>query len=139
MTRTRRIYNKKPIEGGPGFKGWMTSEIRKEILNENPSKFYNESLRPGDDYNGISRCLWVTYHPYAQLCCGNCLRCKDRRLRSRRRQTWKSEERSLAQEYFDWSDFPYDFVDRDCTYDPLAGLVDIYYDYIDWLDEHDPY
>lgn len=97
MTRTRRIYNRRPIEGGPGFKGWMRTEIREEILKKNPSKFYNESIRPEDDIE-FSQCPWVTYHPYRQLCCGHCKRCKDHEKNKRERMSRKAELRNRIKE-----------------------------------------
>ena len=85
MSRTKRIYNKKPIEGGPGFKGWITTEVKQEIL-QSEKRWYNKSMRPEDGENPfISMTPWMTYHPYRQVCCGHCKHCKDPTISKRRR------------------------------------------------------
>jgi hypothetical protein len=130
MTRTFRKYNRAPLVGGPGFKGWFRTEIRKEIL-ESEKKYYNKSLRPEQNENPIiSYTPWVAYHPYKWLCMGKCPMCcdpqrstKHRRLINKRdlRQTIKLENSS--------SEPNWDLITRD----PLDGFVDIWYDYLDWL------
>lgn len=54
MSRTRRIYNKRPIYGGPGYRGIVISY-----------RGYYE-----DDS------FWTVYHPYRQICMGHCPSCK---------------------------------------------------------------
>jgi hypothetical protein len=108
LTRTRRIYNKRPIEGGPGFKGWITTEIKDEML-KSEKKWYNKSMRPEEGEDPfISRTPWMTYHPYRQVCCGNCPSCKDRMKSKRRRLAYKEELRRVSwmesdTYYFMWS------------------------------------
>jgi len=62
LTRTKRAYNKRPIYGGPGFKGWIASQ-----------KIKNEDLRDPDAY---ALPYWIGYDPYRQLCMGHCPSCK---------------------------------------------------------------
>ena len=91
MSKTRRIYNKRPIEGGPGFKGWISTEIKNEIL-KSEKKWYNKSMRPEEGEDPfISMTPWMTYHPYRQVCCGHCLSCKDHAKSKRRRLVYKEE------------------------------------------------
>jgi len=96
LSRTRRIYNKRPIEGGPGFKGWITTEVKQEIL-QSEKRWYNKSMRPEDGENPfISMTPWITYHPYRQVCCGHCKYCKDRMKSKRRRLAYKKELRFVS-------------------------------------------
>jgi hypothetical protein len=109
LSRTRRIYNKKPIEGGPGFKGWITTEVKQEIL-QSEKRWYNKSMRPEDGENPfISMTPWITYHPYdSNLCCGHCKSCKDHMKSKRRRLAYKEELRYISRMeldtyYFMWN------------------------------------
>jgi hypothetical protein len=103
MSRTYRIYNKSPIEGGPGFKGWVRTEIRKEML-ESEKKNYLKSFRPNVEqdsgYPYLSFVPWITYHPYdSNLCCGHCKSCKDKTISKKRRLAYKEDL-----EYRKWQD-----------------------------------
>jgi hypothetical protein len=129
MTRTRRIFNKKPLEGGPGFRGWFVTEVRKEIL-EDEKKLYNKSLRPDDDI-GFSKVRWVSYHPYRQLCMGNCPYCS----RGKQKIFWQRDSRykrfaQLEIENSGSEDINWDEI----TKDPLSSIVDLWKDYEEWLD-----
>ena len=123
MTRTKRIYNKRPIRLGPGYRGWIVSNHISE--------------------QDLFKHMVGDYHPWQQW--GFMKGWRDWRLRSRRRQAWKAEERRVI----DFEGFPDSWewfneikntnqhvpdIWEDLIRDPLAGLVDIYYDYIDWLD-----
>lgn len=112
MSHTIRAYNKAPILGGPGLKGWVTS---------NPGD--QDVLKVAYDY---------VYRPHGYLCMGRCPRCKDWRLGSRRRQAWKAEvrQRMITDRY--WADLEgFEYIDPD---DPLDGLVAIWDNYCDWRD-----
>lgn len=92
MSRTFRIYNKRPIIGGRGFKGWISSQkLKAEDLID---PLANDLLWP----------TWIGYHPYAAW--GRMRGWKDWRVRVRRRQEWKREEARLKL----WEDDTYYFL-----------------------------
>jgi hypothetical protein len=136
MSRTIRIYNKSPIEGGPGFKGWVRTEVRKEILNDQ-KKSYNKSFRPNCEedlgYPYLSFVPWITYHPYdSNLCCSHCKMCKDPTISKKRRLAYK---RDL--EYRKWQDGGL-FKGLDNSSYEKYWKEDYYHDLIsDFLEERD--
>jgi hypothetical protein len=81
LSKTRRIYNKRPIIGGPGYCGWIFSQkLKAEDLID---PLANDLLWP----------TWIGYHPYAAW--GRMRGWRNWRIRSRRRQEWKREESRL--------------------------------------------
>ena len=101
MTRTKRIYNKRPLLGGPGLKGWIVS-----------NRGDPEIMDLAHDY---------VFRPHGYYCMGNCPRCKRRDKRDQKRKTTKKAEVRQASEEFAPSvvfmaDYPYDFTDSDCCY-----------------------
>jgi hypothetical protein len=103
LTRTFRIYNKRPIIHGPGFRGWISSQkLKAEDLID---PLANDLLWP----------TWIGYHPYAAW--GRMRGWRDWRLDSRRRQENKRDLRELSWEYapFGISDV-YDFS-YSCEYE----------------------
>lgn len=56
MTRTRRIYNKKPIIGTNRFKGWISSQ-----------KLTAEDIALKVEENGLYFAPWIGYHPHRQF------------------------------------------------------------------------
>jgi len=107
LTRTRRAYNKKPTEGGPGFKGWITTETGRFPIKyqkyTTKSEIFDLDKRRHINLNNPqpSEPFWSDYHPYRQTCRGHCKYCKDHRLRSRRRQAQKADLRKQAWYYGD--------------------------------------
>ena len=86
MSRTYRIYNKRPIIGGPGFQGWISSnKLRGSDISACGWPWY-DSFGP-----------WIGYDPHRQF--SRMRGWKDWRIRSRRRQAWKQEVRSICQVY----------------------------------------
>ena len=85
MTRTKRIYNKRPLLGGPGLKGWIVS-----------NRGDPEIMDLANDY---------VYRPHGYYCMGNCPRCKSHDKRDQQRKTArKVEVRQIADEFAaeDW-------------------------------------
>ena len=74
LTRTRRAYNKAPIEGGPGYKGWIKS-------------VYD----PTDRYMVLGYGL-VCYHPWTQFKNLHCIRCRSQRVRDRAKELKRRAE-----------------------------------------------
>ena len=97
LTRTQRTYNKKPTVGGPGFKGWITTETGRFPIKYQKyvtkSEIFDLDKRQNINLKDShpSEPFWSDYHPYHQTCRGHCKYCKDHRLRSRRRQARKRE------------------------------------------------
>lgn len=75
MSHTIRAYNKKPLNGGPGYCGWITSN-KITTLGEWPN------VREV-----------VLYHPHAQWCMGNCPHCKDAAFAKKRRIRYQDDMR----------------------------------------------
>ena len=80
MSHTRRIYNRGPVLGGPGLRGWVMSNL--------------DDPRVVD----IAEANYV-FSRYRTYCMGHCHHCRDWRLRSRRRAAWKAVVRGLSEEY----------------------------------------
>lgn len=72
MTRTKRIYNKRPLLGGPGLKGWIVS-----------NRGVPEIMDLANDY---------VFRPHGYYCMGNCPSCKRRDKRDQKRKTAKKAE-----------------------------------------------
>lgn len=91
MTRTIRAYNKRPLRLGPGYRGWIVS-------NRIPEQ-------------SLFKYMIGDYHPWQQW--GFMRGWKDNRLRTKRRQSWKRELRTIINEYARYGlfmgDFPCDF------------------------------
>jgi len=87
MSHTKRIYNRHPITGGPGFQGWISSQKLESA----------DLVLPGSYKWQIMLGPWIGYHPYAVL--GRMRGWKDWRLRVRRRQARKMEVRAISREY----------------------------------------
>ena len=92
MSRTRRIYNKKPIEGGPGFKGWITTETGDPSIKHHKyilkSEIFSSEKRKDmiKEDSLDSSPFFSSYHPYdSNLCFGHCKSCKDPTISKRRR------------------------------------------------------
>jgi hypothetical protein len=83
MTRTRRAYNKRPIYGGPGYKGIVVS--RRDYYEDDG--------------------FWTAYHPYKQLCMGHCPSCKrmwiERAKERRKLEKGHAELEIINSELFD--------------------------------------
>jgi len=114
LTRTRRIYNKKPIEGGPGFKGWITTETGDSSVKYHKYLLKSEifSLEKRKDITKedsfCSSPFFSSYHPYdSNLCFGHCKSCKDPTKSKRRRLVDKRylkyvTDRESDSYYFMW-------------------------------------
>jgi hypothetical protein len=98
LTRTRRIYNNRPIEGGPGFKGWITTEtgdpsIKRHMYLSKSEIFSLEKrkdIKKEDSY--CSPPFFSSYHPHdSNLCFGHCKSHKDPMKSKRRRLAYKEE------------------------------------------------
>jgi len=135
LTRTFRAYNKNPIIGGPGFKGWIRSQKLTWQDVQGPVQYeWQRMIGP-----------YIGYDPYRQW--GRMRFWKDWRLDSRRRQARKYEVQREFKEFAPhglfFGDSPYDFTDRDEVYsllrDPLEDLVDVWYDYEDFIDRAGKY
>jgi len=80
MSRTHRVYNKKALDGGPGYSGWVVSnKITRLTVDGSPYSF---------------RILeYACYHPYAQWSMKGPV---DWKLSKKRRLRYKSELRELV-------------------------------------------
>lgn len=96
MSHTKRIYNIKPLLGGPGLKGWLTSKNKTHKTVTIADKTYLWAFADEEI------CHDYIYRPHGLYCMGHCHHCRNWRLRSRRRQAWKQEERRAAYLDSDW-------------------------------------
>ena len=117
MSRTKRIYNRHPILGGPGLRGWLTSKDKSIRTLSLAGKTYQWAVADediGHDY---------VYRPYGTYCMGNCSTCK--RLKAKRyqerRQSWKAECREAEKREFE------DLPIEQSNY-AIAHLIDAYLD-----------
>lgn len=99
MTRTLRAYNKRPILGGPGLKGWIVSNRYDPYVIDVAHDF--------------------VYRRYGYYCMGNCPSCKRRDKRDQWRRTARKEEERMVS-WFE-SDSYYFMWDWDFR-DVLDGL-----------------
>ena len=97
MSRTYRIYNKRPIMGGPGFQGWISS-----------NRYTCEDLRYLSKDWAYWCGPWIGYDPHRQF--SRMRGWKDRRFRSRRRQAWKVDLLRESQEYIGFADSDIDWI-----------------------------
>lgn len=79
MTRTKRIYNKRPLLGGPGLKGWVVSNRNDPVIMDIAS-----------DY---------VFRPHGYYCMGNCPSCKRRNKMDQKRKTAKKTEEAMVRYY----------------------------------------
>jgi len=105
MTRTKRIYNKRPLLGGPGLKGWIVS-----------NRGVPEIMDLANDY---------VFRPHGYYCMGNCPSCKRRDKRDQKRKTARKVEVRqairLESEKIDWSRLYANSLPDE--------LADLWYDY----------
>lgn len=111
MTRTKRIYNKRPLLGGPGLKGWIMSNMDDPDVEE-----------LAHDY---------IFRRHGYYCMGNCHSCKRLDKRDQKRKTAKKAEvREVSEEFAAFGlfigDSPYDFADPDT----MRDLAHMWNDYI---------
>jgi hypothetical protein len=131
MTRTFRAYNKRPILGGPGLKGWILSNRYDPYVSE-----------IAYDY---------VYRRYGYWCMGNCPSCKRRDKRDQWRRTEQKKELRRVTSWEGWSE-SWDWFNEikssslhvpeiweDLVDDPLKDLVEVWYDYEDWRDQTGKY
>lgn len=121
MARTKRIYNRQPILGGPGLQGWIMSNMDDPDVEE-----------LAHDY---------VFRRHGYYCMGNCPSCKSHDKRDQKRKTAKKAEvRQVSEEFAAFGlftdDSPY-LTDPDTLRD-LAHMWDDYiyqendFLYADW-------
>jgi hypothetical protein len=69
------------------------------------------------------------YHPWHQFCCGNCTAHKDLMKSKRRRLAYQR----ITREAIDLEQWPLPDW-REITSDPMGYALDMWLDYLDWLD-----